>query len=142
MENDLTVISGEVFCQKCRVNYVMQVRVTDLHEMLENRLLYSSRPHYEYDFGQAMKFNNLTCEKCKSDMLLPITPDDMDKLNWMFMFCTELIDLCTDDQLHYFCVRNNIKVDPFPELRFRKKLVLAVVREICRQMNPNGPFAN
>ncbi|KAL5222453.1 hypothetical protein ABZP36_027166 [Zizania latifolia] len=76
------------------------------------------------------------CVACgREGGMSPVIPSDKREINWMFLFLGQMLGCCTLEDLKYFC-----KHTKQHRTGAKNRVLYNVFVEMCRQLEPQGPF--
>ncbi|KAK1583437.1 hypothetical protein Q3G72_023773 [Acer saccharum] len=134
--HNLETIQGRLICDGCRQITVMETNVRQHVDEIQNYIVQNDIDLQGLAPLPWFQPNPPVCQLCNCSYLKPVLPPDMAHINWLFLFCENLIGFCSVKQLRFF-LRENGKLD---NRKSKQRLVYCMFREIARQLRPTGPL--
>ncbi|KAJ7547658.1 hypothetical protein O6H91_08G096800 [Diphasiastrum complanatum] len=100
----ITGIQGEVMCKRCDGSYMVEIHVQSA--FLQVNSYFITHRHILHDRAPKRWTSPglLDCTICHQiDCAKPIIHAKKRNINWLFLFLSQTLGLCTLDQLKYFC---------------------------------------
>ncbi|KAM3217377.1 hypothetical protein P3L10_026820 [Capsicum annuum] len=135
ISNKITIISGEVQCKKCEQQYQIKF---DLQEKFKEIAAFILRTRsLMHDRAPIIWMNpNLpNCKYCNQINCVKPIISEKRSINWLFLLLGQTIGCCKINELKYFCrhTRNH-------RTGAKDRLVYLTYMELCKQLDPSGPF--
>ncbi|CAL4894703.1 unnamed protein product [Urochloa decumbens] len=132
----ISTITGELQCKRC--DFLKLVSL-DLNARFEDLCGYVSRNVQGMDDRAPKRWREPTlpdCDKCgQRCSMRPVIPADKHRINWVFLLLTELLGVCTLEQLKHFCAYTQQH-----RTGAKDRVLYSTYMELCNQLLPNGIF--
>ncbi|XP_015068875.1 uncharacterized protein LOC107013487 [Solanum pennellii] len=125
VSKEITIISGEVQCQKCQQQYKIQYELQDKVNEIAKFIFKNRAPNIW------MTPNLPNCKYCNQrNCFKPIISKD-ESINWLFLLLGQATGFYKIDQLKYFCKHTKIH-----RTRPKNRFVYLTYMELCKQLDP------
>ncbi|KZV53381.1 hypothetical protein F511_06523 [Dorcoceras hygrometricum] len=136
LSNKLNTITGQVQCKRCEKSYEMGF---DLRQKLSEVFQFIIRNKNQMHDRAPSSWMNPTfppCRFCKEENCArPIISDKKKTVNWLFLLLGQTLGCLMIDQLKYFC-----KHTMNHRTGAKDRVLYLTYMELCKQLDPNGPF--
>ncbi|XP_009783149.1 uncharacterized protein [Nicotiana sylvestris] len=136
ISNGITVISGEVQCKKCQQQYQIQYDLQEKFKEIATFILKTKSVMRDRAPIIWMNPNLPNCKYCnQNNCVKPIISERRSSINWLFLLLGQMIGCCKLDALKYFCMHTKNH-----RTGAKDRLVYLTYLELCKQLDPEGPF--
>nr|GMC83390.1 Hydroxyproline-rich glycoprotein family protein [Ipomoea batatas] len=129
-------ITGDVQCRRCESKYQIGFNLvksfTEVAKFIwENKCEMADRAPDVW-----MNPTLPTCRYCgQENSVKPVIPRSKKAINWLFLLLGQMLGCCTLDQLRYFC-----KYRRHHRTGAKDRVLYLTYLNLCKQLDPNGPF--
>ncbi|KAJ1263922.1 hypothetical protein BS78_09G223500 [Paspalum vaginatum] len=135
----IDAVSGELQCRRCDR---LQVVALDVQAKFRDLCGYISRNIQGMNDRAPKRWQEPAlpdCDRCgqKNSMrpLISADKESKDRINWVFLLLTEMLGLCTLEQLKYFCAHTRQH-----RTGAKDRVLYSTYMELCNQLLPGGIF--
>ena len=129
-------VTGELQCKRCHdlrvVTLDARARFNELHG-------YISRNVQAMDDRAPRRWKEPAlpdCERCgQRGSMRPVIPADKHRINWVFLLLSEMLGVCTLEQLKHLCEHTHQH-----RTGAKDRVLYSTYMELCNQLLPNGLF--
>ncbi|XAR68995.1 hypothetical protein NMG60_11000426 [Bertholletia excelsa] len=132
----ITKITGEVQCKSCEMRYEIEY---DLQEKFEEVALFVAKNKATMYERAPKQWTNPTLPACQfcgqSGVVRPVAAEKKKGINWLFLLLGQMVGCCKLNELKYFC-----KHTKNHRTGAKNRLLYLTYLELCKQLQPDGPF--
>nr|CAB3460810.1 unnamed protein product [Digitaria exilis] len=132
----ISTITGELKCKRCDNLVAMSL---DLDSKFRDLCGYISRNVHDMDDRAPARWKEPAlpdCAKCgQRGSMRPVIPADKHRINWVFLLLTEMLGMCTLEQLKHFCAHTRQH-----RTGAKDRVLYSTYMELCNQLMPDGVF--
>ncbi|OEL26856.1 hypothetical protein BAE44_0012125 [Dichanthelium oligosanthes] len=132
----IETITGELQCKRCDD---LKVVTLDIKAKFQDLYSYISCNIQGMDDRAPQRWREPAlpdCEKCgQKNSMRPVISADKHKINWIFLLLSEMLGLCTLEQLKHFCANTQQH-----RTGAKDRVLYSTYMELCNQLLPNGLF--
>ncbi|XP_039840834.1 uncharacterized protein LOC120700650 [Panicum virgatum] len=129
-------VTGELRCKRCGevrlVTLDARARFADLHAYIACNV-------QDMDDRAPRRWKEPAlpdCERCgQRGSMRPVIPADKPRINWVFLLLSEMLGVCTLEQLKHFCEHTHKH-----RTGAKDRVLYSTYMELCNQLLPNGLF--
>ncbi|RLM98007.1 hypothetical protein C2845_PM06G01220 [Panicum miliaceum] len=129
-------VTGELRCKRCED---LRLVTLDARARFEDLRGYISRNVQGMDDRAPRRWKEPAlpdCERCgQRGSMRPVIPADKHRINWVFLLLSEMLGVCTLEQLKYFCEHTHQH-----RTGAKDRVLYSTYMELCNQLLPNGLF--
>ncbi|RLN30838.1 hypothetical protein C2845_PM05G30480 [Panicum miliaceum] len=130
------VVTGELRCKRCDD---LRLVTLDARARFEDLRGYIARNVQGMDDRAPRRWKEPAlpdCERCgQRGSMRPVIPADKHRINWVFLLLSEMLGVCTLEQLKHFCEHTNQH-----RTGAKDRVLYSTYMELCNQLLPNGLF--
>ncbi|KAI5068281.1 hypothetical protein GOP47_0016626 [Adiantum capillus-veneris] len=129
-------IWGEVICKKCDGQQRLELEVEE--EFARVSSFFLGNRDSMHDRAPMVWYSPrlLDCPLCRQgDCVRPVVASKKRAINWLFLFLTQTLGLCTLEQLKYFCKHNRKH-----RTGAKDRVLYLTYAGILKQLHPSGPY--
>ncbi|ONH91226.1 hypothetical protein PRUPE_8G100200 [Prunus persica] len=136
LSRGIRTITGDVQCKRCEksfvVEYDLEEKFTDVGSFVaENKNTLRDRAPRSWTTPVLPR-----CRHCQEESSgKPIIAEKKKAINWLFLLLGQMLGCCTLEQLKYFC-----KHTKNHRTGAKDRVLFLTYLELCKQLDPNGPF--
>ncbi|CAN0909923.1 hypothetical protein LINGRAHAP2_LOCUS26029 [Linum grandiflorum] len=133
-------ISGEVECKGCNHRQEMSFDLKERFEEIRSYIASNKAGMHDRAPHRWMNPRMARCGMCGEDgKAKPVIgggeSNKMEEINWLFLLLGEWLGFCTLEQLKYFCMHCGVH-----RTGAKNRVVYLAYLEVCKQLDPDGPF--
>lgn len=135
-ERGIDTITGELQCKRCDD---IRVVALDVKAKFKDLCGYISCNIHGMDDRAPQRWKEPAlpdCDKCgQRGSMRPVIPADKHRINWVFLLLSEMLGMCTLEQLKHFCEHTQQH-----RTGAKDRVLYLTYMELCNQLLPSGPF--
>uniref|UniRef100_K3ZCW1 DUF7086 domain-containing protein n=1 Tax=Setaria italica TaxID=4555 RepID=K3ZCW1_SETIT len=132
----IDTVTGELHCKRCDH---LRLLTLDIEAKFKDLCSYISCNIHGMDDRAPQRWKEPAlpdCDECgQKNSMRPVIPADKHKINWVFLLLSEMLGVCTLEQLKHFCERTQQH-----RTGAKDRVLYSTYMELCNQLLPNGPF--
>ncbi|CAH2051576.1 unnamed protein product [Thlaspi arvense] len=102
LTNNITVISGQVYCRPCEKTETLEYNLKEKFEELERYIKENKEVMRQRAPSVWMYPKLIRCGLCDNEMK-PVISLNKEEINWLFLLLGQMLGCCTLEQLKYYC---------------------------------------
>lgn len=137
LKNRITRIRGDLRCTTCQHEFQIELDLGSKFSEVGNFICSNKESMNERAPASWLKPSLPTCLGCHQDTSEPVIDSQNDgyNINWLFLLLAQLLGHCTLNQLKLFCKTHKIH-----RTGAKDRLLYLAYLNLCKQLDPSGPF--